>query len=449
MWLALVSAILAVLALNTPLPFLVSVALAPFFYYLLRENRWSRIIVATLLFRLLFLFGTTYFVLDPLLYLTSILWFIGFAVSIQLTKKYGSLALALIALPFLWTLWDYLQARFTLLPTTMVMLGAPLGETSLVGLSRLGGIIGLTFFVACGNMLATALLLFWQTRFRWKILGVFGCLWGIGWLIASAFLIQNQKQYNARLRQLEIALIASPKSQLEVIQSLLTMPLATSPELVVIPETFYTSTIENADSLLAVYAQAARHWQTNLFAVSLRPEAGKLYKSGILFSPEGIPAAIYNKNHLTITSETWPFAHWRPWYLNRYAEQISSVEKQRAIFDPRYEITAGMPTILHTSNYSFAAPVCGELFYPEYLWSLNQQQPDFILHNTNNSWIKNNLAQYLRLTNRVRRITAVWLQKPVVVTGVADQAGVFYPNGEVMLAPRTQNTIIMPITIRF
>ena len=139
----ILSAILAIFAFNSSWNFFILVALAPFFWFLTQEQKFWKLIAGTAVFRLIFSLGTVYFVIDPFLYFLSILIFLGLPVSFYLIRRYWSSEIAVWSLPILWTVWDYLEAQYTFLPMTIMMLGNSLAESPFLGLAKFDGIIGL------------------------------------------------------------------------------------------------------------------------------------------------------------------------------------------------------------------------------------------------------------------------------------------------------------------
>ena len=149
------SAILAIFSFNTAWNFLILVALAPLFWFLIQEQKIWKLLAGTALFRLIFKLGTIYFVIDPILYFLSILIFLGLPISFYLIRRYWSSELAAPLLPILWIFWDYIEAQYAALPMTITMAGNALGNSPFLGLAKFDGIIGLTLFVALVNIFIT------------------------------------------------------------------------------------------------------------------------------------------------------------------------------------------------------------------------------------------------------------------------------------------------------
>lgn len=401
------------------------------------------------MFRLIFALGITYFVIDPYLYFFSILIFLGLPISFYLIRKYLSPLAAGLALPVLWTFWDYLEAQYTLLPMTLVMLGSPLAISSFLGLARFGGIIGLTLFAALINLFLTFLIISRKNKRLVKILIILTVLILVSaWQISDFLLKQNKNFYLSRENTLNVVLFSADKVKYDFDGSLSELPLSKKTDLLVIPENLYKSNLENFGAVINFYQEAAKNLGVDLVGIALRENNGKVHKSAILFSRTGEILDIYDKNYLTITSEDWPFENWRPFYFNSYFKKLPSEQKKVAIFDRRYQHESGEPSLIKGKNFSFASPICLEVHYPFYLQKLSNLGADFILHNSNNDWIKRGLSQYLKLTNNFRTIEAVWLKNPILVSGIREYAGIFYPDGTNELIYPQNGIAIKEVTVR-
>jgi len=442
----ILSAVLTILAFNTSWYAIIFVSLVPLFLFFNQEKNFWRLLFGAALFRLIFALGSVYFVIDPVLYLLSILIFLGLPVFYYLISKYFSLELANYSLPILWTIWDYLEAQYTLLPMTLMMSGIPLADSAFLGLARFGGIIGLTFFVAFLNTLIVVLIL---KRHKEKMLfflttGLLGILI-ISVLLSVQFLKFNQKKYFSKKNFIEIELLSAKEIKSVPDYSLAVLSVSSRANLLVVAENFYKSSLDNYEEIIDFYKKIAKKLKVNISAISIRKENGKVYKSNLIFSASGKVLDSYDKNYLTITSEYWPFGDWRP----RYFDFVRKVSPNRAIFDQNYQHTSGRPKILGTDKFSFASLICGEFHYPGYLNKLNQLRPDFLIHNSNNDWINFGLNQYLRLTNNLRTIEAVYLQKPILVNGIKDYAGIFYPDGNKMISYPKNGLSLMSVEVRY
>src|SRR5208337_4686200 len=141
MWLPIISAFLGTVAF-LPLnlyPFGL-VFLTPLFIFFLQEKKFWWLVLGAGIFRLIFMFGTVYFTLEPILWSTTLLIFLGLPVSVFLfkkittwiSKKYiptflnknGQFSLpTLIFLPFAWTFFDHLEAHYSFIPAYIMTAG--------------------------------------------------------------------------------------------------------------------------------------------------------------------------------------------------------------------------------------------------------------------------------------------------------------------------------------
>ncbi len=451
MWKSIIlSAVLLILSFNWLPPIFVFIALVPLFIFILGEKNWKKIFFGIFIFRLLFAFGTMYFVIDPILFGSSLLLYMGFPLSIWLIKKIGNENFEIISLPFLWTAWDYLQAQYTALPMTIAMLGIPLGNSDFLGLAGFGGVIGLTFFTAAVNAFFTGLFLRRDDRRQLKtgIIAI-SAVFAIGWLISHLVIENNKNDYFSKEKILNVEIISATEVRHDFSDQLSFLPISEEADLLVVPENLYKSDLENSEKIIDFYGKTAVDLDIALSAVALRRESGRAYKSSFLFSRDGKIADIYDKNHLTITSEYWPFGDWRPFYFDSYLEKSSPDDAKKAVFDRNYELTRGLPGIISGSYFSFAAPICGEAHYSGYLRELTGLGPDFILSNSNNDWIIYGLEQYLNLTNHLRMIEAVRLNKPILVSGIKEYAGIFYPDGRSELSYPRNGLNLINLNIRY
>lgn len=448
MYLPIISAILAIIAFNTSWNFLILVALAPFFWFLIQEQKFWKLLAGTALFRLIFAIGTVYFVIDPFLYSLSILIFLGLPISFYLIRRYWSSEVVVWSLPVLWVVWDYLEAQYTLLPMTIMMLGNPLANSSFLGLSRFGGIIGLTFFAALINFLITLLVRIRHEKKKLFAAALFLIIILFGAELGSAYLIkQNQEAYFTKKNFLRLEILSADKVKLSRDNLIAALSVKKDADLLLIPENFYRSNLKNWEDLMKFYQQIAKTIKVPISAVTLRQDGKATYKTNVLFSGNGVRMDQYDKNRLTITSEYWPLGNWRPFYLQPKFDSDYSIGK--AVFDSAYQHQSGRTKIISLEKFSFASLICIEFHYPGYLTLLNEFNPDFISHNSNNDWISFGIGQYLFLTNNLRKIEAVHFKKPIVVNGIRDYAGVFYPDGSSELVYPQNGFSLVNAEVRF
>jgi len=449
MFLPIFSAILLIFAFNTNWYFLVFFALAPLFLFFNSEKNFWRLLLGVAISRVVFGLGAMYFVVDPLLFGASLLLYLGFPISAILIRRAAGEKIALWALPVLWTIWDYIEAQYTLLPMTIAMVGNALGNSPFLGLAKFGGAAGLTLFAALANIFVTfGWLEINGSRMKRFIYFATAILIVIaGWIVSAKALEENQRVYRNKARTMEVALVAVDKVENQLDNFAQTLPFQNKASLIVLPENLYRSNLDNEELVRAHYGQLALALKRELSAVMVTSESGKVYKSSLLFSANGRIIGNYKKHYLTITSEYWPFNSWKPFYFNPL--DYPPDQRHKAVFEPRYQHSSGDPGLLNGIGYAFANPICLEFHYPSYLENLNSLNPNFFVHNSNNDWIRFGLNQYLDLTNRLRAIEAVRLQKPVLVSGIKDYAGVFYPDGNKILLYPARGAAVADVLVQF
>ena len=455
MILPVISSVLGIIAFNANFYPLIFLALVPLFLFFLREDNFWKLIIGAVLFRLIFAFGTVYFVLDPFLYGLSILIFIGLPISVYLVKKFLPDYAVYFLLPVLWVFWDYLESQYTLLPMTIVVFGNALANSPFLGLARYGGVIGLAVFTAIVNIIFTIAVDFRKNRFHfifWIAAAAFFLV--IGFVSAKILIQKNAEDYALKNRIARISLMSAPdeKNSFENAFSIFVLPENT--DLFIMPEDLYPHDIKNYQEAINTYAEIAKNSKVALSVATTRFDqpagGGNMYKSSLVFSKNGEIEDIYDKVNLTITSEYWPFDNWRPFYFDFYLKQLTNLEeKNRAIFDSKYQYQKGKESLLEVGGFSFASLICIEAHYPFYVKKLVDLGADFISHNSNNKWVKQGIGQYLRLTNNLRKIEAVWLNKPVLVNGIMDYVGVILPDGSSDLREVGNQPVIFETEVRY
>jgi len=456
--LPVLSSILGIVSFNADFYFLAFFALVPLFLFFIKEKNFWKLLAGAALFRLIFALGTVYFVTDPILFGLSILIFLGLPISVYLCKnfdfsRYG--ARIYFLLPLFWIFWDYIESQYTLLPMSIIIFGNALANSPFLGLARLGGVIGPDLFAAIINTVFAAAIILRKNKSRF-ILSVFlaALLIISGFALAGIFIQKNKEDYALKNRIARVALMSAPREKKFFDSELSSVVLSENTDIFIAPEDLYPHDIENYQKAIDVYSASAKKLGVMLSAVTSRIDllsGGKnLYKSSILFSKDGEIKSIYNKVNLTITSEYWPFKNWRPFYFDYYLKQLTNLEEEnRAIFDSKYQYQKGTASLLKADGFSFVSLICVEAHYPFYVKKLVGLGADFISHNSNNTWIGGGIDQYLRLTNNLRKIEAVWLNKLVLVNGIADYAGIIFPDGSSDLRGIGNQSVIFEGEIRY
>ena len=396
--------------------------------------------MGTALFQLIFLSGTVYFTLDPILWTEVILIFLGLPIAVWIIKKFSarflSPALAsyflLILLPFAFTFFDHMQARFALIPTYIMTAGNALGSSPFVGLASAGGLIALSFFVAIINMLITTIIL--QRKNRRNIISLtiaIVLLLFSAWIFSGLELRKNSFAYDNLANSFTVAVVStnntlSSDSFAELAQKL----KSRKTDLVVFPEDIFD---RQTSSL--VFQNVAKDLNANVLAAydTFQNENTLKYNSAILFDNQGNIAGIHNKNRLTFMGEYWPLGNWRPsFYLWLRGKMPQTADY--AIFSQENAYKPGQRNLL-SANFSsgqvlFAAPICLEIQYPGDLEKYKNSGARFIINESSNRWVGLGTNHFIYLTNNLRKIEAVWLDLPIISSGVKDFAGIILPNGQ-------------------
>jgi len=437
MWLPVLSAIIGIIAF-LPINFypVVFVFLTPLFIFFLREKKFWRLVAGAMLFRLIFLLGTVYFTLEPILWTQGILLFLGLPVSVFLFKKFvnkaDSLLPILIFLPFAWTFFDLLQAKFALTPSFTDASGNALGSSPFLGLAGIGGFVALTFFVALINVLVTSLITWRSNRQVISVLiAAIVIVVFLGWQISNFELHKNAVAYANLPNSINISVVSTNGTFTADSFGELTGELTDKKtDLVVFPEDIF-----NQRTSSVTFQNTAKDLETNVLAAydTFSDENGIKHNSAILFGADGAVLGIHNKNRLTFIGEYWPFGDWQPSIYTWLREQTPDIGTY-AIFDQKNADQPGERNLLSVkiqgNTVLFAAPICVEVLYPDDLKEYKADGAQFIINQSSNRWIGIGLHHYLYLMNNLRKIEAVWLEMPIISSGVYSSAGITLPNGQ-------------------
>lgn len=430
------SAVLGILAfLPHNLWFFGFIFLVPLFIFLIKEKRFWRLVLGAFIFRFIFGLGTAYYTLEPIFWFSSIGIFLGLPVAIYLLKRalkrfsssLISHLLSLIPLPFLWTFFDHLEARFSLLPTYIVTAGNIFGSSPFLGLSAIGGLIFLTFFASTINILITAVILdFQKSGFRKIAVIVIVIALITGWQISNHQLQKNAADYNELKNSLKIAVISTDENFNWLSFNKIKEELKNKKiDLVVFPEDIFNNVINSEK----VYQNLAKELDVNLTATFNIMKDNKKYNSSALFNNKGEFIDARAKNRLTFAGEYWPFGEWRPFFFDWLAKNKPEI-KNYAVFDPQSQYSRGEKKLLTL----FASPICSEIQYQNDLKEYKKMGAKFIINPASNRWIEIGTKHFLYLNNNLRKIEAVWLKLPIISSGVKDFAGVILPDGKTEFA---------------
>jgi apolipoprotein N-acyltransferase len=490
MRLVIISAVLGILAFPLaglyPLGF---VFLTPLFVFLIKERGLLRLLFGVFISRFILGMGMLFFAFDPIIFLLSIIIFLGLPLSVFFTKKFIKFLLdkyfhrfsnyqlpitnysLLLFLPFLWTFWDLIEAKFSFLPTYVATAGNILGSSPFLGLAAIGGIAGLTFFVAVINSSITFLVLNLREqklKISIIILVIIFIISG-GYLISKSKLQKNASNYRNLSNNFEVALVSSAnkfnqefeffkhevlapeekiiaetlmEKKMNLIKDELSgkkIDLIILPEDLIGIESWQDSDpeaknkfgIENGGVLIRAYRKLAQELNVNLAATLTTIQNGKRYNSTIVFNRQGELTDIYNKFNLTIGGEYWPFGNWQPFYYKFFKKKMMKFNQGRAMFEKEYVYERGEEKILKIENLIFGSAICSEAQYPWQIKNFKKLGATFISHTSTNRWVIFGLKNFRELTDNLRKIEAVWLATPILINGREERVGLITPDGKI------------------
>ncbi|MEK7122113.1 MAG: nitrilase-related carbon-nitrogen hydrolase, partial [Patescibacteria group bacterium] len=436
----------AILGIAAFLPFGFSwlfgfIFLAPLFVFFIRENNFWRLIGGAAVFRLIVASGAVYYTLEPITWGLSILIFAGLPVSVYFIKKflnrfndylvYDSRFL-IFFLPFLWTFFDHFQARYTLLPNYITTAGNSLGSSPFLGLAAFGGLIFLTFFTALINALfAVFIFKIKSLNSKFYILNSFIIILIIflGWQVSRFELRKNAENYASLENSLKIAVVSANENfDLQSLSSL-ENDLSNEKEinLLILPEDIFNNSVK-AD----FFQNLAKKLNINLNVTLDTGQKGERYNSSLLIDNQGEIVGIHHKSRLTFMGEYWPFKNWRPFYLNWLKKNNSEIGNY-VVFNSDNPYRRGEKNLLtirgQTDSINFASLICLEIHYPADLKKYKKMGVKFLINPTSNRWADIGLKHFLYLAANLKKIESVWLETPIVFSGVNDFAGLAAPDG--------------------
>ncbi len=415
--------------------------LIPFFIFLVKENRFWRLILGAFIFRIIFALGTVYFTLEPITWFASILIFLGLPICVYLIKKFlksnpSSLILnyqsLILLLPFLWIFFDHLQARFSPLPTYIITAGNIFGSSPFLGLANLEGLIGLTFFAAAINALITIFILKIKRQdSKFYLLNslIIAMFVITGWQISQSQLQKNSLIHNNSKNSIKIAAVSVNENfNYEDLEKVKNELLNKNVDLVVLPEDILNRSASNNEMSLVI-GNLARELKTNIIASYDTYQNQNRYNSAILFNEKGEIIDVYNKNRLTFIGEYWPFKNWRPFFFD-WALKTNPEFKNYAAFNHQNQYQKGDKKILEINGAKFATLICLEIHYPNDLKKIKKMGAQFITNQSSNRWLNIGIKHYLYLTDNLKRVESVWSKTPIISSGVKDYAGIIMPDGK-------------------
>jgi len=447
MTLPILSAILGILAL---LPvnfyFFGFVFLTPLFIFFLKEERFWRLVLGAFIFRWIFGLGTVHFTLEPITWFLSSLIFLGLPISIFILKKtywrflprVADLTL-IFSLPLLWTFFDHIEARYSLLPAYIMTAGNIFGSSPFVGLAAIGGLPLLTFFAASTNILIAVFILKVKTLTP-KIRGAYALaaisIIFAAWQISNSELQKNSAYYNNLKNSLKISAVSvNDKFNIKDADELASELAESGSDLIIFPEDILNDPSASPRSF-DFYGGLAKELNTPLLAAFKTRRDEKKYNSAVLFDKNGEVVDVYDKNRLTFIGEYWPFGGWHPFFYDWLGGDNSKFESY-TIFnsqDPYFQGDKKNLSLNQQENVlNFAVLICLEIHYPSDLKEYKNMGAKFIINPTSNRWLDLGKKHFLYLADNLKKIESVWLKIPIISSGVKDFAGIITPDGKTRL----------------
>ncbi|MBI5306052.1 hypothetical protein HZB04_00440 [Candidatus Wolfebacteria bacterium] len=412
-----------------------------------------------MIFKIIFLFGTVYYSFEPFTWFSTILIFLGLPILIFIIKKFINFfnhplildfKFLILFLPFLWTIFDHLEARWTLYPTYIITAGNNLGSSPFLGLAAFGGLTTLTFFIALINILIVFIVVKYQTKIYNSAviisISIIIAIIFIGWQISQFELQKNKENYAGLSNFLRIAVVSTnekfKEQDLEYLKN--EIKKENGINLLIIPEDIFNNSFigEGYDPVnntpaksLVLMRDLAKELNVNLLTVFDTDEPKRV--SSMLFNKKGEIIDMSHKIHLTFIGEWWPFGNWQPFYF-KWVKNINPKFKNYMAFNSQNPYLRGEKKLLTLPDFDFAlfaSLICVEIHYPEDLKKYKNMGAKFIVNPASNRWLGDGLEHYLYLTNNLRKIESVWLKIPIIVSGVKDSAGIITPDGDSNLAP--------------
>ena len=444
MLLVIISSLLGIAAfLPLNLYFLGFIFLAPFFYFLYKENSFWKLFLGAFVFRAVLGIGTVYYTLEPLLWITTILIFSSLALVIFILNKifakypYYSYA-KIIYIPLVYLVFDILEAKYSFMPTYIITAGNTFGTSPFVGLAKYGGLLSLEFFVILANTFFLLIFLnlkFFRENKNKFFLAVAGLVifFFSAYALSGYFLKQNSKILASAENHLNITAVTLRRNFSPFDLNELVMDLSNiETDLLVLPEELFVQpennpfTPEEASGIIKNLNLKAKYVVGTFHLV----RDGKNYDTAILFDNQGGIISQYDKNKLIILGEYWPYAYHPSFYDSLKNDPVM---KDYALFNPANNYTAGAPKIMQMENNKievpFATLICLEAHYPDLIEKYRENGAKFIINPLSNRWVSVGSDHFGYLTGNLYSIESIQVGLPMIVSGVNSFAGVFFPNG--------------------
>lgn len=440
LFLVLISAAIGIAALLPfNLYFLSFVFLVPFFYFLHEEHRFWKLLLGVIIFRLVFMLGTVYYTLEPLVWLSSLAIFSLLAVIVFISGKLlGGYPWAKVFFIFLgYLVADMLAAKYTLLPTYIMTAGNILGSSPFVGLAKYGGLVSLEicallvnafltwFFLNRGRLLEikkeTSIALAGLVVF---FLGAYG--------LSRYFLMQSSTELASKKNHLRITAVSIKNNFSQTdLQRLVADLGKIQTDLIVLPEELFTKpenepfSPEEAASIMGDFNAEAGY----IIGTFHTLKQGKNYNTAILADNGGEIIDQYDKNKLTILGEYWPFT-WRPSIYDSLKNDPTT--KNYAIVDPVGAYESGRSKVMRLKlgdvEVTFGALICLEGHHFDMLADRLNKGAKFIVSPNSNRWIAIGSNHFDYLIGNLYNTESIQSGLPMIVSSVNGFAGVFYPD---------------------
>ena len=460
------------------IPYLSLIALTPLFFWIAGEEKFWRLIGGFVLFWLIFAGIVLSFVFEPFLFGANLFILLGapvclFVLRRVLQAKHGVKNIScfiFLALPFVWTIFEYLQAVYAPIPSHIIASGNTLAETFFFPLASLGGLYGLSFVVAVINSILAAVL-FYRTN-KHFLFFIKIALFVIMTIVVAAHITNyfdtlcknndciKEAQNHIRiatfsvnrtflnkvsfyekefLKKGDVALLLFENYLDERFSELTEELYGKELDLIVLPEwlTEYslfendTDTeakeifgITNNGTLIRAYSRLARELGVSVLASANTIDInGELFNSEILFDKEGRIIGKYDKTQLVLASEYWPFGDWVPphWKTTlKYAPNPSFIGLYERQFNSN---KTPFSTLKLSDDAVFGAPICLEGQIGASISAFIKNGAKFLINDSSQVWIQFNAKGYRKMTLNTSRILARQYGIAIILGGRESYAG--------------------------
>lgn len=423
-----------------------------------------------------------YFIFEPLLFIWSSFVFAtvtGFVVWLGFHLFRDRF---IFVLPIAWFLGEVAWVQYSIVPTYIGMVGNFLANSPFLGLSKFGGIYGLSFFaVTTLGFLFWSIALYKNKKLCSIFLLSFLVVVALGWVVSERVIKLNSFEYKNLPEKISVLSVSVGTEHDAVLNSIieradinesererfvtieaknLLSPVLKrareiKPDIIFLPDDFLANQKigglgENLEAkekfgileggvILSAYQEFALEVESNVLVNVRTVRKGGIYNSIIHFARDGSIVSVYDKNRLLLGSEYWPVSM-RPFYLydslGGSGEFLKFFKLLLPIFDEQTAIVRrinyqkGDPMYMELGDFKFITPICNEGHYPGVTKIAKDFSAKAILNATGNRWIRIGLETYTRLFLNLRRIYAVQGNIPFVVNGRPDFTGIILPDGE-------------------